>query len=99
MHTQLIRYGSERRLVYHWYEGSLGWTAELLRAFLALDRSPWRRPGEILTVRLSAQVHGPAARGRAAAEQHLESFYRRIRPILDELSEDIARKRFSSFSS
>lgn len=100
--ARLLRSGSRRYLVYHWYEGALGWPVELLRSLLALDRSPWRRTQEIVAIQLGAPVLGPVPRGKADAEARLLSFYHQLRPLLDrleseadEMSSEFARKRFS----
>jgi hypothetical protein len=83
--ARLLRSGSRRYLVYHWYEGALAWPAEVLRSLLALDRSPWRRPQEIVAIHLAAPVHGSVPRGRPDAERELLSFYHQLRPLLDRL--------------
>lgn len=97
--ARLMRHGSHRILVYHWYHGALGWPRESLRALLALDRSPWRRPGEILAVRLGVPIVGPVEQGRATAERKLLSFFHLLRPLLDGMEQDLSRKSFSRFSS
>ncbi|MBW1687026.1 MAG: exosortase-associated EpsI family protein [Deltaproteobacteria bacterium] len=86
--ARLLRSGSRRYLVYHWYEGSLGWPVELLRSLLALDRSPWRRPQEIVAIQLGVPVLGPVPRGRPDAEKRLLSFYHQLRPLLDRLESE-----------
>jgi len=105
VHTRLLRSGSRRYLVYHWYEGALGWPVEVLRSLLALDRSPWRRSQEIVAIQLAVPVLGPVSSGRPAAERRLVSFYRELRPLLDRLESELgelgglafelAGKRFS----
>jgi exosortase/archaeosortase family protein len=100
--ARLLRSGSRRYLVYHWYEGALSWPVEALRSLLALDRSPWRRRQEIVAIQLVAAVLGPIPRGRPAAEKTLLSFYGQLRPLLDRLESELggpasetAGKRFS----
>lgn len=97
--VRVMRTGSRRMLVYHWYQGAAGWRREALMALLALDRSPLRRPGEILAVRLGVRIHGPLASGRARAEEEILSFYHQLRPLLLGIEEEISRKTFSRFSS
>jgi exosortase len=103
--ARLLRSGSRRYLVYHWYEGALGWPVEVLRSLLALDRSPWRRPQEIVAIQLAAPVLGPVPSGRLDAEKRLLSFYQQLRPLLDtresaldEPGSERAGKRFSRIS-
>jgi exosortase len=100
--ARLLRSGSRRYLVYHWYEGALAWPVEALRSLLALDRSPWRRPQEIVAVQLRVPVLGPVSRGRVDAEKKLLSFYHQLRPLLDRLESEpggevsqLAEKSFS----
>jgi exosortase len=103
--ARLLRSGSQRYLVYHWYEGALSWPIEALRSLLALDRSPWRRPREIAVVQLGVPVLGPVPSGRPGSEKKLLSFYHRLRPLLDRLESEagepdgsvseLAGKRFS----
>jgi exosortase/archaeosortase family protein len=87
--ARVMRSGSRRVLAYHWYRGSRGWRAEALRDLLALDRSPWRRPGEILAIRLVAPIHGPLASGRELAREKLLRFYEQMRPMLDEIEQEL----------
>ncbi len=100
--ARLLRSGSRRYLVYHWYEGALGWPVEVLRSLLALDRSPWRRRQEIAAIQLAVPVLGPVPSGRPEAERRLLSFYHQLRPLLDRLeaelggrTSELAGKRFS----
>jgi exosortase/archaeosortase family protein len=93
--VRVLRSGSQRWLVYHWYEGAQAFPAEVLRTLLALDRSPWRHPEEILAIRLAAPLEGPLAAGRPGAEEKILSFYDRLRPLLNELESQLAGKRFS----
>jgi EpsI family protein len=100
--ARLLRSGSRRYLVYHWYEGALGWPVEVLRSLLALDRSPWRRPQEIVAIQMAVPVLGTIPRGRPDAEERLLSFYHHLRPLLNRLesepggqASELAGKRFS----
>ena len=96
--ARVMRSGSRRRLVHHWYLGAVDWRQESLRSLLALDRSPWRLPGEILAVRLGVPIHGPVEAGRATAEEKLLSFYHQLRPLLQGIKEELSRKTFSRFT-
>ena len=92
-----LRSGSNRVLSYHWRQGAAGWLAEALRAFFALDRSPLRRPEEILVVRIGTGLGAALPREKSAAEQTLLSFYHLLRPLLDGLELKLG-KSFSRFS-
>ncbi len=66
--------GSLRRqaLVYHWYDGVAPLRAEALRALLALDRSPLRRPGRAVVFRASTPLPpGAEAETRESLGQFL----------------------------
>lgn len=91
----VMRHGSERMLVYRWYLGADGWPAEALRTLLALDRSRWRRPGEIIVVRLGVPIRGSLVTGRTAAKRKILSLYRQLRPLLQGIEDELSRKRFS----
>ncbi len=64
--------GKRRLLLNHWVIGSRGLAVESLRAFFALDRSPFRRSLPILVVRLSTPIQDRTARTREAATQRLK---------------------------
>ena len=73
-----LRSRNERRLAYHWREGTEGLLVEALRSALALDQSPMRRPGRALVFRVStAREVGEA--GRAEAQRRLREFARMLR--------------------
>src|SRR5262245_19826768 len=79
----LYRSDTQRLLVYHWYEGSLGLAAETARALAAVDSSPWRRPEEIVAVRIATDVEAPLSSGLGDAARRLASFYPELRRFLD----------------
>jgi hypothetical protein len=72
---------------------SLG--SEALRSLLALDASRWRRPGEVLVVRISTAMEGPDAAARHEAAERLLRFYHPLSEDLASLQGWLARKRFS----
>ncbi len=96
--ARVMRAGSRRILVYHWYQGTRGWRREALRTLLALDRSRWRQPGEILAVRLGVPIHGPLGSGRIAAEEKLLSFYHQLRPLLQGIEAELSQQSLSGAS-
>jgi EpsI family protein len=61
---------SRRMLSYHWYHGIEGLGTEVLRAWLAIDRSFLRRPTGALVIRLSTEVPS-TGEGRSRAEARL----------------------------
>jgi exosortase len=63
-----------RIMTWHWYEGVASIPEEILRAFLALDQSPFRRPEGALIVRLATFVP-PGPDGKFVAEQRLQDFF------------------------
>ncbi len=72
--AQSYRFIDGKRVrVYSWFEGFDSFGVELVRSVLGLDRSPLRRPGRALALRLSTPIgRGPGA--EAAAEQRLREF-------------------------
>jgi exosortase len=85
--VRVVEKGKRRLLVHHWVEGSRGLAAETLRAFFALDRSPFRRPDPILVFRLST----PLQDRRSAA---LEAAGRRLERIERSLSDGLVLARY-----
>jgi EpsI family protein len=61
---------ASRVLSYHWYQGIEGLGTEVLRAWLAADRSFLRRPAGALVIRLSTEVSS-TGEGRSRAEARL----------------------------
>ena len=74
-------------VVYSWYEGVESLWVETLRSFLALDQSPFRRPGRALVVRLSTRA-GPGREALMQAEARLQSFLQLALPQLEGLRGD-----------
>jgi EpsI family protein len=83
----LYRSDTQRLLVYHWYEGSLGLVTETARALAALDSSPLRRSEEIVAVRMATGVDAPVASGLGPAADRLASFYVELRWVLDRVQQ------------
>jgi exosortase/archaeosortase family protein len=75
------RSGHTRILSYCWYEGTGALPLEVLRAWLATDHSPLRRPGGAWVVRLSTEV-AATHEAREAAEARLGSFAELLLPTL-----------------
>jgi EpsI family protein len=67
MDELVLRKSAERRLVYHWYQGTAGLGAETLRELLALDASPYARAWRGVVVRLSTPIDPAAARENATS--------------------------------
>jgi EpsI family protein len=61
---------ASRVLSYHWHQGIEGLGTEVLRAWLAADRSFLRRPAGALVIRLSTEVSS-TGEGRSRAEARL----------------------------
>jgi hypothetical protein len=59
----VLRSGSSRQLVWRWHEGTAGRGEEVLRALLATERSPLRRDGRAVVVRLATPI-GDGLQGR-----------------------------------
>jgi EpsI family protein len=73
------RSGPSRILSHHWYEGTDRLVLEILRAWLATDQSPLRRPGGAWTVRLSTDA-APTREEKEAAEARLRGFAELLGP-------------------
>ncbi|HSJ97698.1 MAG TPA: exosortase/archaeosortase family protein, partial [Myxococcota bacterium] len=75
-----VVFGSTRKLVYGWEEGTGPVAEELVRSLLALDRSAWRRPGRAVAVRMTTALDDPAA-----AEARLAAFATQVEGQLDRI--------------
>jgi EpsI family protein len=75
------RSGSNRILSQHWYEGTDPLFLEILRAWLATDQSPLRRPGGAWVVRLSTDL-ASTREERREAEARLSGFAELLLPRL-----------------
>jgi EpsI family protein len=84
----VARSQSSRVLSYHWREGVLGLGTELLRAWLALDRSCLRRPKGALVIRLTTEVSS-IADGRSRAEARLRELAVLLLPGLSDLGDGV----------
>jgi EpsI family protein len=81
----VVRKESERRLVYHWYEGTHGFGQELVREALALDASPFTRDRRGVVVRISTPLG--ASETREWAEDRLEQMASLLEPVLNPASQ------------
>ena len=93
----LFRSDTHTLLAYHWYEGSMGLAAEALRVLAALDAGSFRRPGEIIAVRITTDVEGLIASGLAPAVARLDAFYAELRSVLDRLEREPSLARGKPF--
>jgi hypothetical protein len=82
----LERFGRDEQLVYRWHYGVGSTLTETVRAVLAMDRSPLRRPARAVVVRLSTPME-PGADDRAAAEARLRDFAAIVERALLEILE------------
>ena len=68
--VRVVRRGSKRLLVHHWYEGTGSPIGESLREIVGLAGSPFRREAPHLVVRLQTPV-GIGAKSRTSANRRL----------------------------
>jgi exosortase len=80
----VVRKGSQRSLVHHWYLGTRGLLEETLRDAIGIDLSPFARPWRGGVVRLATPLEGPE--GRKLAEQRLAAMTERLAPYLNQSS-------------
>lgn len=85
LETLVVRKGSQRSLVHHWYLGTRGLLEETLRDAVGIDLSPWARPWRGVVVRLSTPLEGTD--GREHAEQRLTAMAQLLAPYLNEVSQ------------
>jgi EpsI family protein len=83
--ARVVRKGTRRLLVYHWYEGTRGLVRETTRSLLGLDASPLRRDEVLVVVRIATPV-GREPTSREAAQARLAGFADLLDPSLRELS-------------
>ena len=69
---RLMRAGTRRVLLRHWYEGTDGLGSEVARGLFALDSSPWHRPSDVIVVRLATRVVGATAGAMEEARVRLD---------------------------
>ena len=91
----VLRSGSRRMLVHHWYEGTRGLLDESLRGLVALDRSPWGRSADIVSLRFATDVRGASRTALDVAAERLDRLERAARPALDQLQGAARGKRSS----
>ncbi len=80
----VMRDRSGKHLVYRWHVGVDSLFDEAARSFLALEQSPFRRPGRALVVRLSTPIDGSPV-GRVAAREQLDHFLPSLLQALEKL--------------
>jgi exosortase len=87
--ARVLEKGRERRLIHHWYGGSLGLPREAVRSFLGLDHSPFRREETPYAARLGTPILDrppeTPAEARERAERRLGAVYERLLSVLIEL--------------
>lgn len=82
--AKVLRKGTDRLLVYHWYEETEGLLDESVRTMLALDTSPLRRPREAVLVRMSTPLPSYGDVDLMRGERRLRRFHEVMRPGLDD---------------
>lgn len=92
--VRVMRSGSRRWLVYHWYEGAESLPVESLRVLLGLDRSRLRSRQEIVAVRVEVPLWGPLETAAPAGREVFLRFYDLLRPLLLGLTEELSGKSF-----
>jgi len=69
-------------VAYHWYEETDSLMIEVLRALLAMDQSPFRRPQPAWAIRIATGVDSTPA-GRADGDARLREFGPALEAALD----------------
>jgi EpsI family protein len=87
MDELVVRKGSERRLIHHWYLGTSGLLEELAHDSLALDESPLARKVRGVVVRISTPIDGGETREQA--EARLDAMADRLREPLSQLMQPL----------
>ncbi|HEY5657831.1 MAG TPA: EpsI family protein, partial [Myxococcota bacterium] len=82
--ARVLRKDARRLLAVHWYEEASGLGVETLRALLALDRGPLRRPYTPVVVRLATPFSGAPEELRAV-EARLADFAAALEPGVKKL--------------
>lgn len=82
--VKVVQQPDARVLVYFWSLGQAGLATETARAVFGLDRSPWRREGRAVFVRLSTVIEEDTA-GLVDAEARLDAFFEALRPAFEEI--------------
>jgi exosortase len=71
-----------RALAYRWFEGVGSSGEELTRSLLSLDRSPFRRPGRAIVVRVLTPLGREPGVGEAAARERLDGIATEVATFL-----------------
>jgi len=82
--ARVLRRGTRRLLTAYWYDGARGLGGEALRALLALEASPLRRPYTPVVVRIATPFSGDP-RERRAAQVRLTDFARALESGVNKL--------------
>ena len=93
--VRVMRSGSRRWLVYHWYEGMGGLPYEAFRSWAGLDRSRFRERQEILAIRVQVPLAGPLPTAEPEGRKVFLSFYDLFGPLIRVLSDALSGKNFS----
>jgi exosortase len=84
--VRVLRFGSHRYLVAHWYEGAEPLGVEVARALLALDRGGAGTRGDrILAVRIAVPIEASGDEGLRDARGRLEAFALPLRRAIGHL--------------
>jgi len=82
---RLMRAGTRRVLLRHWYEGTEGLGSEVARGLFALDSSPWHRPSDVIVVRLATRVVGATEGAVEEAQGRLDQIEGSLGEALDSI--------------
>jgi hypothetical protein len=88
----VMRSGTHRVLVHHWYEGTSGMADELVRGLFALDSSPWHRVADVAVFRVSTRIVGATEGALDGARARLRQFEQELEPALGPLRHKLTRK-------
>ena len=91
----VMRAGTRRVLVHHWYEGTRGRADEIWRGLTSLDASPWHRASDAMAVRITTEIRGATAGALERARARLAAFEAILEPELDLIRERLVRKESS----
>jgi len=87
--SYVMRSGTRRVLVRHWYEGTQGLTSETLRSLLAIDASPWHRDSNTMVIRLTTDVRGIGPVALQSAGKLMDRFERDLERDLELLRTEL----------
>ncbi|MCH2173287.1 EpsI family protein [Myxococcota bacterium] len=94
---RVTRSVAQRRLLYHWVSGYQGALREALSAGLRLERTPWARQRDSLTLRVGTLLETTGEASLAESRERLERFLAELLPHLQGLERRMERKKFSRF--